>query len=686
MALRVIQAPPPAHVGQAEDVARSVPTGLAEGVVSIPGTIGDLRQLGEAGAQWVLSKIGDMGGQKGAKIGPIPLPGALNPSLPVRALGGAASLAMQKMGVDPRLARLNAAALVPSDAMAIAPTSGQIMGGLTKDKPLYQPQTKAGKYAKTIASFAPAALGPGGPVRKAAMVVVPAVASEAAGQATEGTPYEGAARVAAAILAGGGVSALGNGGAPTRLISEASRGATDEQIQAARTLMEQGQEHGVRLTMAEALQQVTEGATGMGRMQRVVEGTKAGNARIAPVMAERPAQVRGAVTGLADQIAAPTNQPSMLGAQAQETAETALDGVRRGINEQAAPHYDRLQRYGLSDAVIRPLYEDPAYLQAAQQVRQNPVLGPSLEHLPDGNPAFINEVVKWLDNAAENARPGAMNPQGNNQLAAAYTRAASSARQLMTDFVPDWTQARQTVSQGRAANLEPLQRGPLGAIAATGDVGAQTKALFPTQPLEGAPDETRLAIEMMGGSASDPARGLVRQHLVNTANEAMQQNAGGPNQWGGAKWAAAIAGNPEQAATLQAGVRAGGGDPTTLDRLLEVMRATGKRQPPGSMTAYNAKDLEELGKAGVLGETLRTGLNPPGIFRRAGEFFQNWQTERNADQLARDLLANPADAERILMHARQVVPEGQGLQTIERLAIAARLAQQPQLEASGAPR
>lgn len=673
MAIRIITPPPKAEdmrIGVPEDMARGGVTGLVEGITAIPGALGDIRQLGQYGQD----KIAEWMGHKGERpLGPLQAP------LPMQVLSEVGASATKKIGGDPRLARSVMALMFPGAALT-GSSSAEIQGAVTKDKPLYQPHTVPGQYTRTVAQFAPATLAPGGGlVRRLASAVVPALASETAGQVTKGGPMEPWAQMVAALGAGGLTAITGRGGADTRLLAEASRPASEGQIAAARALMEQGQQRGVRLTMAEALQQVTEGATGMGRLQRVVEGTRAGSERTGPVMAQRPAQVRQAVTGYADTIAPPTTQPGMLGAQAQETAATALNGVRQGINAQAQPHYDRLQRYELGRDVINPLYEDPAYLQASQRVRSDPILGPPLEHLGDGNPAFVNEVVKWLDNAAEGARPGPMNPGGNNQLTAAYTRAAANARDVMETFIPDWTRARQTVAQGRAANLEPLQRGPLGAISATNDLGAQTRSLFPTQPAEGAASETAQALQMMGGRTNDQARGLVRQQLVNTANEATQDLQGGPNQWGGATWAAQQMGNPEQAATLRSGVGAVGGNVPELNDLVAVLRATGQRQRPGSMTAYNARDLEELGNAGMTGEALRTGLNPPGVFRRIGQGFQNWQTERNAGRLAEAILASPAEAEQILLHARAIGLKGDELATISRLAIAARMASDQQI-------
>ncbi|TXN43585.1 hypothetical protein [Methylobacterium sp. WL7] len=65
----------------------------------------------------------------------------------------------------------------------------------------YDPQTTAGKYADTVASFVPGALlGPGSVMRRFALGAgVPGLASEAAGQATAGSAAEPFVRAAAAI-------------------------------------------------------------------------------------------------------------------------------------------------------------------------------------------------------------------------------------------------------------------------------------------------------------------------------------------------------------------------------------------------------------------------------------------------------------------------------------------------------
>src|SRR5260370_42162216 len=70
--------------------------------------------------------------------------------------------------------------------------------------PFYEPQTVTGDYARTVGEFVPGMFAPGGALRNAARyVVLPALASETAGQATLGTWAEPWARAIAALGIGG---------------------------------------------------------------------------------------------------------------------------------------------------------------------------------------------------------------------------------------------------------------------------------------------------------------------------------------------------------------------------------------------------------------------------------------------------------------------------------------------------
>jgi hypothetical protein len=141
----------------AADVAKSVPSALARGtmdLVGLPGTIGDTLQYGfEKAMDYVLP-----GPDVADKMKPSPFSGS--------SIRGAAS---------------------------------DLTGGATE----YQPQTTAGKYAGTISEFLPGAAAFGGvnPANLLRFGALPGAASEAAGQATEGTAVEPYARVAAALVA-----------------------------------------------------------------------------------------------------------------------------------------------------------------------------------------------------------------------------------------------------------------------------------------------------------------------------------------------------------------------------------------------------------------------------------------------------------------------------------------------------
>lgn len=143
------------------DAIRSIPTGVSKGLAGIAGLPGDMRNLVNSGADWALQKLGadpamiaDMQKTRG-RLETVPTSEAIN-----------------KAVSDP-------------------------FGGY------YEPKTTAGKYAETISSFAPLALSPGSLAARAARVIVPATASETAGQATKGTPYEAPARALGALVGGG---------------------------------------------------------------------------------------------------------------------------------------------------------------------------------------------------------------------------------------------------------------------------------------------------------------------------------------------------------------------------------------------------------------------------------------------------------------------------------------------------
>ena len=147
------------QVGYGEDIAKGAAGGLGRGTSGLLGLPGDVAEYGARGIDWASRKIGGI------------------------------------LGVDvkPREDR------DPTYGSAAAKRNIESVTG-----PFYEPKTVPGQYASTIAEFAPAAAIPGGGglAARAFNTVVPAVASETAGQVTKGTAAEPWARGIAGVAAG----------------------------------------------------------------------------------------------------------------------------------------------------------------------------------------------------------------------------------------------------------------------------------------------------------------------------------------------------------------------------------------------------------------------------------------------------------------------------------------------------
>lgn len=155
------RAPAPSRI---EDYAKSIGAGLGSATMNTLGLPGDARSALSSGVDY-------LGGKLGVDLSPVK-------SAAGKVFGG-----------------LNA-----------LPTSEQIRSTVTDPivSPDYKPQTMAGKFLKTTAEFGPGMLI-GGPqsalARFATNVAIPAVGSEAAGQAFEGEASEPYARIAGALAA-----------------------------------------------------------------------------------------------------------------------------------------------------------------------------------------------------------------------------------------------------------------------------------------------------------------------------------------------------------------------------------------------------------------------------------------------------------------------------------------------------
>lgn len=578
----------------------------------------------------------------------------------------------------------------PAMAPALMPSASDVQAfieGVTGQFP--KPQTRAGEYAQTVGEFIPGALmGPGGVARNiAAFGVIPGVASEAAGGATKGTALEPWARGGAALASGIGAAVVTAprtaGGAVAR-----SAGDVDQAtLQRAEALFQEAQAAGMPITRAEALQHVTGGATGMGNLQRVVEG----QGGLKPFFAERAAQNDAAAGRALDQVTPAAPNPSTIGPAVGTAAENTINDVRGVINAASDPFYAQAANIRLTPHEMARVRALPGYEEARDTVRNTPQLNRYVAHLPEDSVGFLNEVKKQLDASAAGARsPMAQNQ--NMQIPAGYTQDAATARQIginasrRTQGNP-YEVALGVQEQLRERYLQPLLDGPLGKIAAKDTTTQKAiSVLFPNNPLPNSADEIATAVSAVSRRNPYAARQLVRAHIESVFNEATQNLASGVNSYGGAKFAAVLRGNRQQAANLEASIRAlPGGDNIWqgFDRFLTILEAQGQRQAIGSQTAFNQEVLQDLRRGRFTSEAgtmvLGLGVKWP---QRVKDGIERWRMGNNVDEIAR-LLTDPTAGREFARLASGNNPAAINSSVIRLVNLASNPARNPGNQSSG---
>jgi hypothetical protein len=525
-----------------------------------------------------------------------------------------------------------------------------------------EPQTGWEHAIGSVAEFAPGALalGPGGVVRRLAVgALAPGLGGEAAAALVpneEAKPY---ARMGGAILGGGAASLFAAPRSANEAVRQSVRGMDQATINQAETLIQDAARMGVALGWDEAINQVSRGVHSMTDLRRVVENSRGGSEVYRPLMAERPAQIgRAADVGI-DDIASQRMEPYRAGLANQTAAERELASAQAGVNAATRADYAAAETQRLGVPVQNALRSNPIYVQTLDEIRGNPLLNQTIAHLPDDSVAVVDLVQRRMRETAANARvPGQAN--SSNLVAAnledARTPAIEAAEMASGGRYGDYARARARQEQLREEFLEPRERGPLGQISRTGDIMEQGKALLPTAPARHSEQMIGETVSRLARQNPEAASNLIYQQVRSTFDEATQNLAPGPNQWGGSKFAAAIAGNNQQARNLEAAIRAlpahRGAPPGDVRwegfrRFLDVMEATGKRPQAGSLTAFNTETIRDLKQGSLVNEaasgTLTGGFS---VIKRLNDFREQMNLGNNTRQIA-NLLTNP-DSGRVL--------------------------------------
>jgi hypothetical protein len=417
--------------------------------------------------------------------------------------------------------------------------------------PLHKAQTEEGKAAGNIADFVFQGATGAGTVKQIPGAAVkfgllPGVVSEGAGQATEGTALEPYARVGGALV-GGGIGALsGIRSAPGNILKDAIKGVSDDELTAAQRLMDDARAAGSPITLPEAVQQVTNGRSGLADVQRVVEQSRQGGPILRDMMADRASNNAAMVDRqLTNDIGATPTSPYEVAPRVQAAAEKELDSVRRGINEKAKPFYDASRAQVIPDAEFKAIAENPSFQAGLKAVRNDPILGPTIADMPDNSIAVVDAVKKQLDDMGT-----AAGMAGERFKAGTIDEGRAAMLRTADEVAPDYGTARAIGAEGRQTKLNPLERAPTGQLAEADTFAKQSKILFDPNPLPGSERQIREAVASVVKTDPEAARNLINMKIRQSFAEATQDLASGPAQFGGPKFVASLTGNGQQRKNL----------------------------------------------------------------------------------------------------------------------------------------
>lgn len=572
------------------------------------------------------------------------LPGAIP-----RAAGAIVGLPQTVMDLGMAGAR-KVGEMVGADARFARPTFRNI-GGVVEEgfdkaseavtgEPVYRPQTGPGRIADTTAQVLVS--GPGSALQKGAVGAASGVSAEAARTVTN-NPIA----IAVISMLGGGLSSLPfvMRSVPAENIAKAIEGIDETQLAKAQSLMDDAAKMGTPITGAEAIAQVT-GKNTLQDIQRVVEASREGGSVTQGMMNARPEANRAAFKAAGDTIASthgvnPANTPVRM----QQAASTAIRDARQAGNAAAKPSYDAAAQQSVPLPEWDNLAQDPAVQKALQAVKSDPMWGVSNEAA--GSVRWLDAAKRWIDDELVGSKPAV----------ARILEAANTKIKAVADAAsPDYAQARSIVAQNRQQVVKPLENSPVGDISRTGGppqgprpsgesmMQQQSGILMPQSPRALDPQTIRSTIGTLNKQDPDAARQWTRQNLEAIFNESSQNNVGGANQWGAAKFSAQVAGNPSQRANLQALVESTGGKRAWagFERMIEVFEAQGKRMAAGSNTARDLRTAESFSAAGGAAPVMSTvSLQLPA---KAYEWYQNFRFGKNTAEMAQ-ILTDPKSVE-----------------------------------------
>lgn len=448
---------------------------------------------------------------------------------------------------------------------------------------------------------------------------------------------------------------------------------TPQQIKQADDLLKYSYQQGNKLTAAEALAQVT-GTNPLIATQRVVENMPKSASTMSNFMNVRPLSNVEFMERTLAQVS-----PRVEGAERglQKTAEKSITSAEKMRTKASDPFYKEAGKMAIPKDELTGYFTDPRIKGAVDYVRGTDKYG--VKGMPENDMRVLIAAKQSLDDDYSKQTAKATGAEKN---ASGITWAA---REKLDNFLasksPVYAQGRDIYNQVTTDVVNPLAQGRVGQIAegGVGETGMRTQqgVLMPANPQATTPKDIKATVQALRRQDPNAVSAWTRQSLEGIFNETGQKLQGGENQFGGAKFAATIAGNKQQRENLKtlvtesAGIQAWNG----FEKMLDVMEAQGKRQPVGSATAFNQMIAEEFKQGGV-GKLATTAAKPSQLANAYDEFRMG----KNAQLLAK-LLTDP-DGINKLKEISNNAPKSAKTRLLVNSLLGGYIAQKPEIEES----
>lgn len=458
------------------------------------------------------------------------------------------------------------------------------------------------------------------------------------------------------------------------IVNKGLQGVTPEQIKMAKLLQQKAADIGSPITGAEAIAQVTGNKSLLGT-QRFVENAQQSQPIMNEFMAGRPQGQRQAFQSSVEVMGAPPSSATPINLQ--QAGEKVVRGAEKGVTQSVAPFYQQgvneMQNLQAGKSLpvmpteVAALQRNPAISDAIDHVTKNAYTG--VQGLPPTDPRVLSAAKVYLDAQYSNF----LNKTAGSLDKAKAGNAWGASRELdsyLSAKSPSYAQGSKNFEVAQKTQIEPMKAGPVGQIA-EGNVGADV--LMPNKPVALYPADIKRAVNLLRRQDPEAVPSWTRQQLEAVFNESAQNLQGGPNQFGGPKFAANVTGNKQQKDNLRTLVTEGSGMQAWkgFEDFLDVMEAQGQRMPANSATTFNEMARQEMG--GGLATKLVTPLTPS----RLTKGLEQWQMGNNAQTLAK-MLTDPDSVNKLEELARTGPKSAKG-QVLVNSLIGGYISQKPEI-------